>query len=1074
MRHLVRLILCWVVVSWPLAAQRGWERYALVLEDPPLATQVAARKDLRTAAAREVSVRLEAAQERLRQELVRRDIRVTGSAKTLVNAVFVRATEAQLEELRGLPGVRRVEHLLPLRRHLDEAVKLVGAPQAWNVLGGSGSAGAGVKIGIIDTGIDQDHPAFQDPALRPPPGFPKCQPADCAYTNNKVIVARSYVDLLVWGDDPEVSRPDDLSPRDRVGHGTALAMIAAGGRASGPSATITGMAPKAFLGNYKVFGSPGVNDTTFHEALLGALEDAFDDGMDIVTMSVGSPALYGALETGAACSEVGANACDVRAQAVENAVRAGMAVVVSAGNDGDLGNLFPTLNTLHTPGTAPSAITVGASTNAHVWFSSVRVAGADVPSNLRDLPARFGDGPRPAGTLRAPLKDVSRTEPDGLACSPVGSGTLTGVVALIQRGVCAFSTKVNNAQKAGAVAAIIYQVDGSDYVFSPVNLAETAIPAVMIGNTDGKNLKGFLANLPDREVTLDPALRALRAEFDTVADFSSRGPAIGDASIKPELVAVGTDLYTATQRFDPNGDLYDPSGFTATQGTSFSVPMVAGAAALVKQRNPGFAAAQLKSAVVNTATAEVRDGSEQARVTAVGAGKLNAEGAVRTNVTVEPATLSFGVVSQGALPMSRTLKIANGSNSRLTVAVAPRDQDSNARLTLSAASVNEGATTTISVRLEGTLPLPGAYAGAITIRGGAVDLRVPYLYLVGDGAPYNIFPLEGWDFVGHVSELIPGKRITLKLIDRHGVPVRNAPVRFRVTLGGGTIDTADPQTDVYGIAAAKVYLGPQLGEQEFTAEAGGLTVYFNGRARVRPVIETNGVVNAASFERGKAVAPGSYIAIFGRGLSETTRVFSTPYLPLSLARVSVSFDVPAKNLSLPGRLHFVSDSQVNVQAPWELEGLNTVWIKVSIGDSSTAVYTLPLADYSPAFFEYAEPASGRQLIAALDEKYALVGTGNPALRGRIVQLYANGLGPVDNPPPSGEITPPQPLAATRLTPTLTVGGRPATVQFSGLAPYNVGLYQLNVVVPPDAPTGLQAVVISAGGVMSKAATLPIQ
>ena len=1091
MRHLLAAILWVAALAGTLVAQRGYERYALVLEEAPLAARVEGRLLRGTglqpvgpqakppaprsieSAAPDAARRIEAAQNRLRQELARRGIRVTGSVKTLLNAVFVRASEEQAAELRGLPGVRRVAWLPPMKRHLDEAVKLVGVPQAWNVIGGAGNAGAGVKIGIIDTGIDQDHPAFQDPSLQPPSGFPKCQPADCAYTNSKVIVARSYVDMLVWGDVPSASRPDDLSPRDRVGHGTGVAMIAAGLGNTGPSATITGVAPKAWLGNYKVFGSPGANDWTYGDVVIEALNDAFDDGMDIVALSLGWSAMYGPFDAGATCGETGGNACDALAQAVENVVKLGMAVVVSAGNDGDLGNLFPTLNSLNTPGTAPSAITVGASTNAHIWFSSVRVAGSDVPSNLRSIPARFGDGPKPAGSLTAPLRDVTRLEDNGRACSPLATGTLSGAIALIQRGDCAFATKVNNAQKAGAVGVIIYQVDGSDYVFAPAALAETGIPAVLIGNTDGRNLKAFLGSNPDRPVTLDPALSALRADFDTVADFSSRGPAIGDSNIKPDLVAVGTDLYTATQKYDPNGDMYSPDGYTAIQGTSFAVPMVAGAAALVKQRNSGFSAAQLKSAVVNTASQEVRDEGATARVTAVGAGKLNAEAAVRTNVTVDPATLSFGVVTQGGLPMSKTLRINNGSNSTLNLAVAQRDADSNLRVVLSANTVGPGSTT-VSVRLEGTLPPPGAYEGAITVKGGAVDLRVPYLYLVGDGAAYNIFPIMGFDFVGNVSEIIPGRLIGFKLIDRYGVSVRNIPVRFRAILGGGYIESADPATDIYGIAAAKVYLGPQLGEQEFTAEAGGLTVHFPGRARLRPAIETNGVVNAASFERGKAVAPGSYIAIFGRGLSETTRVFSTPYLPLSLAGVSVSFDVPSQGLSLPGRLHFVSDGQVNVQVPWELQGLNAAQMKVSIGDSSSSLYTVPLADYSPAFFEYTEPSSGRLLVAALDENYALVGTGNALGRGRVAQLYVNGLGPVDNQPPTGEIAPAQPLARTRTTPTVTVGGRPATVLFSGLAPYNVGLYQVNIVVPPDAPSGIQPVAITAGGVTSKAGNLPIQ
>ena len=85
-------------------------------------------------------------------------------------------------------------------------------------------------------------------------------------------------------------------------------------------------------------------------------------------------------------------------------------------------------------------------------------------------------------------------------------------------------------------------------------------------------------------MTLDTALVERNAEFDTVAYFSSLGPSIGENAIKPEVVAVGTDLYMATQSFDPNGDMFDPSGYTAAQGTSFSAPMVAGAVALAKQR----------------------------------------------------------------------------------------------------------------------------------------------------------------------------------------------------------------------------------------------------------------------------------------------------------------------------------------------------------------------------------------------------------------------------------------------------------------------------------------------------------
>src|SRR5262249_22236269 len=140
------------------------------------------------------------------------------------------------------------------------AVVLINAnPNGWNLAGGKNNAGKGLKIAIIDTGIDQTHAAFQDSSLPIPTSFPKCNvQSDCDnFTNHKVIVARSYVKQLAagTGSNPAAnSRPDDYSARDRDGHGTATAMCAAGETNSGPIATITGVAPKAYLGNYKVFG----------------------------------------------------------------------------------------------------------------------------------------------------------------------------------------------------------------------------------------------------------------------------------------------------------------------------------------------------------------------------------------------------------------------------------------------------------------------------------------------------------------------------------------------------------------------------------------------------------------------------------------------------------------------------------------------------------------------------------------------------------------------------------------------------------------------------------------------------
>jgi uncharacterized protein (TIGR03437 family) len=319
--------------------------------------------------------------------------------------------------------------------------------------------------------------------------------------------------------------------------------------------------------------------------------------------------------------------------------------------------------------------------------------------------------------------------------------------------------------------------------------------------------------------------------------------------------------------------------------------------------------------------------------------------------------------------------------------------------------------------------------------------------------------------------------LTYKVVDKYGVPVPNVRTVTRVQFGGGSVNQQSNTTDDLGIGYADVNLGNQYGDQEFYIAVGNqpnFGVYFDGRARLRPTISSGGIVNLASGQIGQGVAPGSYVSIFGRALSEVTRVFSTPYLPLALSGVSVSFDVPSQKLSLPARIHFVSDGQINVQVPWELRGATSAVVKVSIGDTSSDVVTVPINDYAPAVFEYPEPSSGRTLAAVLDSSFNLVGTGRPAKRNDIVQIYVNGLGPVDNQPASGDPSPSQPLATTRALPEVTIGGQRAEVSFSGLTPGLVGLYQVNARIPAGAASGLQSLVITANGIISKTVMIPVE
>ena len=286
-RH-IRFAFCWLSLAFIASAGGpGTNEWMVLLNERPAVEVFPGRIEQTRAASEPYREHLRQVQQGVRGQIAALQIPVTGAVQHLLNALFVRATPDQVDALRSLPGVSAV---VPLRRfHLNDQLSLSAVQQAWSnaSIGGQGSAGQGLKIGIIDTGIDQTHPSFQDASVTPPSGFPKCDnTADCAFTNNKVIVARSYVSNMTAGSsatNPAAdSRPDDLSARDYIGHGTAVASVAAGVPSSYSGTSFSGVAPKAFLGNYKIYGSPEVNDSASESGIIEALDDAVTDGMDVV------------------------------------------------------------------------------------------------------------------------------------------------------------------------------------------------------------------------------------------------------------------------------------------------------------------------------------------------------------------------------------------------------------------------------------------------------------------------------------------------------------------------------------------------------------------------------------------------------------------------------------------------------------------------------------------------------------------------------------------------------------------------------------------------------------------------
>ena len=1058
-------------------AQFAANRYAIILEDPPIASKLTGNNRLSTAAVESYARQIEARQQAIERELTGRGLAVTSRVSTLANAMFVAAPKSRMAELKTLAGVKGVVPVRVYKRKLNRATGLVNAAGAWNLSGGQDNAGKGIKIAVLDTGIDQKHAAFQDSSLAMPAGYPICSGTDCAYTSNKVIVARSYVKLLAAGsgDDPAAdSRPDDYSPRDRIGHGTAVAGIAAGAVNSG-TVTTSGMAPKAYLGNYKIYGSPYVSDGTTDEVIIKALDDAFNDGMDIVSFSTGGVAFTAPLDTGAACGNDDGVPCDLMALAFENAAAKGMIIAVSTGNEGDTGAYYPAFGTISSPATAPSVIAVGATTNAHSFSPLVTVPGDDVPSSLKSIATLTGDADLPRGAATLPLRDVTSIGNDGLACTEMPDHSLDGTFALIQRGTCNFSVKLAYAYSAGAMGAIFYMADDSA-VFGPGGLSGYGVPAAMISRANGLALKELLTNHPNHLLTLNPVgVENTEAGYNLLGEYSSRGPVTGTLAIKPDLVATGSTMYMPTQSYDPLSEMYGADGYVVADGTSFSTPMVSGTAAIVKQLHPSFTPAQVRSALVNSTTHDVTKEEYygySVDIRSLGGGKLDAGAAAAAAVTLNPSSISFGGLAAAALPLSKTIEVVNTGASAVTLAVSSVAEkvSATAQLAFDPATLTLGPNEkkTLTVTLSGTLPAAGSYSGNVTLTGSGLSLNVPYLFLVGSGIPANMIALANGSFEGVVGGNIYGGIMAFRLVDAYGVPVAGVPVTF-TTRGGITLQEASATTDAYGVGYAVPVMPPLPSNCYITAVAGGMRMTFSGVAVSQPTITTAGVVNGASFRSSDPIAPGSYISIYGANLGSSTNYPTTSILPMVQDYIMVSFDVPSAGISVPGRMTFVSPNQVNLQVPWELQGQSDARVKVIYDYINGNVVTIPLANYSPAFFEV-----GSEAVAALDTNYQLVSTSNAQAAGQVVMLYANGLGPVTNQPATGEPAPYSPLSETTTKPVVTIGGKAAQVLFSGLAPGFAGLYQINAVIPSELTAGNQSITVAIGGQTSKTAYIAVK
>lgn len=729
-----------------------------------------------------------------RQAEVRRRVealgaRVTGSIDLVGNALFVEAEDA--DALRSVAGVQRVVPMRTFRRVLDRAVLVHQVDRVWSQVG-LDKAGAGIKIGIIDSGVDNQHPGLQDSTMTVPAGgYPRYNnAAHKAFTNSKVIVARSYVGLLA-GRDP------DTTPRDHMGHGTAVAMIAAGATNRGPRGTMTGVAPKAYIGSYKIFGTPTYNDSATDQAILQAIEDAVADGMDVLNMSFGST-LTPRLEE------------DLEVKAIERAAALGVVTIVAAGNDG------PWLGTLSSPATAPSAITVGASRNERVFGPSATVTGVGT--------MLAANSSRPGGTpVAAPLVDAMTVDSSGMLCAGLGStDALRGRIVLALRGSCTFETKMNNASAAGALGLLVYSEAFRPDAVSMSSGAAT-LPSQMLSYDDGMAVKRALAagdTASSVRATLDFTVRPVTVDSRRMASFSSAGPSPVDIGVKPEVAAVGTNFYTATQTFDAQSDMYDVTGYTVVNGTSFSTPMVAGIAALVKAARPGLSVDEYRSLVINTAAAMPEQKSQIS-----GAGLVDAAAAVRSTVTAFPAALAF---AEAGTRRQITLRDLSGVGDTYTVVVQQGTGRVAPVVVNRAVSVPAGGTAVVEVEWPAASSSklePGAYEGALLIEGSSSGnrLRVLYWFAVKT-EPGDVVPL--WVNRRPVAYALDTDSILVRVTDRNGVTLPDVRPTARVTLGSATVAAVRSLDGKYpGVWAIDIRYQSVMDPSEIELSAGDVAVY---------------------------------------------------------------------------------------------------------------------------------------------------------------------------------------------------------------------------------------------------------
>jgi subtilisin family serine protease len=655
--------------------------------------------------------------------------RELGRVSKAVNAVAVAIDASRVAAVAALPNVSRIRPLLNYELALTDTVPYIGAAAVQD----QGSDGTGVTVAVLDSGIDYTHAKLGGSGVVA--DYTACYATnttvgDCTFFPNAKVVGGSDFVGEAWvgsaGSPPLAPDPDPIAKAGTGWHGTHVADIV-GGLESSPGTGDEGVAPGTTL--YAVKVCSAISTACSGLALLQGMDFALDpdgdgdisDAVDVINMSLGFS--YGQREQDLS-------------EASANAVRSGVVVVAAAGNDADLPYI------VSSPSSTPEVISVAqtqvpSAVRFHLVVNSPASIAGQYPNTATVDWAPIGAG------FTGNVAFVGRGCPAG-SPAPVPPGgdpylaDPSGKVALIDRGVCNVSLKVDRAASAGAIGVLIGLVAPGDAVTSGFGGGATFVPTLVITQSTANLIKANLA--APVNVTVSSAM--VTPLVGSMVGTSSRGPSYSFNAIKPDIAAPGASV---------SAEAGTGTGNTVFGGTSGATPMVSGSAALLIEANPTRTAAEIKVLLMNTADTNIlinpaTQPGVLAPITRIGGGEVRVDRAFDTTTAAWDASdltgsLSFGYQAlTGPTAFQKTVRVRNYSGSVRTYSITP-----------SFRYESDAASGAVQVTAPASIAVPANGTANFNVKLKVDVTKLPTWNLNGGSQGGNGALLQGVEFDGYID-----------------------------------------------------------------------------------------------------------------------------------------------------------------------------------------------------------------------------------------------------------------------------------------------------------------------------------